>query len=412
MSWINKIWGEEKERQFKGFILIFLSFIFSLAIILLFVLRRFGLGEELPLTPLFYLVSLVFISAMLALKAFFKSSLLIICFLFFEFFFGYGGLALSKIGIYGLRSFLPEENGENYAQFSFHPTLGAMPNPAFSNQSITHTSGGLRSTSTIFDPSLPHIAVFGGSTTYDIGVSSDENTWVSLLGDLLPEFTVSNNGVPGYSTAEHVIQSSFYADRAGSMPTCSIYYVGWNDIRNYGFTDLDPGYARFHMPSQYGNLRVRYSLNSLSPTLNIVSSFLLRGELPFPIKNGQLGKDVTLDDVLFKIVENNLRIISSINTDRGIKTIFIPQMLNRSNLVDETRVHGWLPFVYDSDVWPLQERFNIFLKDVSNSLGAEFVDPNIENFNPSDFIDSGHFSDIGAEKMSKIIAPYVRSICL
>ena len=346
---------------------------------------------------------------MLALKAFFKSSLLIICFLFFELFFGYGGLALSKIGIYGLRSFLPEKN---YAQFSFHPTLGAIPNPAFSNQSITHTSDGLRSTSSTFDPSLPHIAVFGGSTTYDIGVSSDENTWVSLLGDLLPEFTVSNNGVPGYSTVEHVIQSSFYADRAGSMPTCSIYYVGWNDIRNYGFTDLDPGYAHFHMPSQYGNLRVRYSPNSLSPTLNIVSSFFLRSELPFPIKNGQLGKDVTLDDVLFTIVENNLRIISSINTDRGIKTIFIPQMLNRSELVDETRVYGWLPFVYDSDVWPLQERFNISLKDVSNSLGAEFVDPNIENFNPSDFVDSGHFSDIGAEKMSEIIAPYVRSMCL
>ena len=92
MSWINKIWGEEKERQFKGFILIFLSFIFSLAIILLFVLRRFGLGEELPLTPLFYLVSLVFISAMLALKAFFKSSLLIICFFFLNFFSGMADL--------------------------------------------------------------------------------------------------------------------------------------------------------------------------------------------------------------------------------------------------------------------------------------------------------------------------------
>ena len=119
-----------------------------------------------------------------------------------------------------------------------------------------------------------------------------------------------------------------------------------------------------------------------------------------------------LDDVLFTIVDNNLRIISSINTDRGIKTIFIPQILNRSKLVDETRVYGWLPFVYDSDVWPLQERFNIFLKYVSNSLGAEFVDPNIENFNPSDFVDNGHFSDIGAKKMSEIIAPYVRSICL
>ncbi|MDC0634172.1 hypothetical protein OAP28_03580 [Planktomarina sp.] len=408
MSWINKAWGENKENQFKGFILVFLSTIFGLSIILLFSLRFFGMGEELPLSPLFYLAFLVIISANLALKAWFKSSLIIICFLFFELFFSYGGFALAKIGVGGVDSFMPDKKN---SQFSFHPTLGVIPNPAFGNQKIAHTSGGLRSTSKAFDSSLPHIAIFGGSTTYDIGVTSNENTWVSLLGELLPKSSVSNNGVPGYSTVEHVIQTSFYSDRAGAMPACSIYYIGWNDIRSYGFTELDPGYARFHMPSQYGNMRVRYMLNSFSPTLNIITAFLLRRELPFPTANGQLGKDVTHNDELFAIVDNNLRVISAINSSRGINTIFIPQMLNRAELVDDTQANGWLPFVYDADVWPLQERFNIFLESLANTLGDEFIDPNINTFNPSDFVDKGHFNNVGAEKMARNIAPYVRSVC-
>ena len=408
MSWISKIWGEDKENQFKGFILFFLSIIFGVSIIILFTLRFFEMGEKLPLNPMFYFTFLVVISGILALKSRFKSSLILIFILFFELFFAYGGFALAKIGVNGFRSFLPEKN---YSQYLFHPTLGALPNPTFSNQAISHTSYGLRSSSKAFNSSLPHIAVFGGSTTYDIGVTSNEKTWVSMLGKILTEFSISNNGVPGYSTVEHVIQTSFYADRAGTMPVCSIYYIGWNDIRNFGFNELDSGYAHFHMLSQYGNLRIRYSFNSLSPTLNMISAFILRNELPFPIKSGNLGKDITLDDPLFEIVENNLSAISAINSSRGIKTIFIPQMLDRSRLTDKKQVYGWLPFVYDTDVWPLQERFNLFLQNMAADLGDDFIDLNINNFTSSDFADIGHFNDIGAEKMSQIVAPYAKSIC-
>ena len=62
MSWISKIWGEDKENQFKGFILFFLSIIFGVSIIILFTLRFFEMGEKLPLNPMFYFTFLVVIS--------------------------------------------------------------------------------------------------------------------------------------------------------------------------------------------------------------------------------------------------------------------------------------------------------------------------------------------------------------
>ena len=408
MSWIKNIWGENKENQFKGFTLFFLSIAFVFVIIILFVLRLWGLGDNLPLSSLVYLLFLGLCSCLFALKIWFRLSLLVSCFLFFELIFGYGGLVLAKVGVNGLRSFLPETN---HNQFVFHPTLAAIPNPTFSNQSISHTPEGLRSTATKFNLSLPHIAVFGGSTTYDLGVTSNNKTWVSVLNETLDGFSLSNNGVPGYSTAEHVVQTAFYANRAGAMPVCSIYYIGWNDIRNFGFNELDSGYSRFHMLSQYGNLRVRYSLNSLSPTINLLSSFVLRSELPFPSKRGQLGKDVTLEDRMFEIAENNLRAISALNRSRGIKTVFIPQMLNREELTDSTRAYGWLPFVYDADVWPLQERFNVMVEELAGSLGDYYIDPDINSFISSDFADNGHFNDVGAAKMAASIAKHVETVC-
>lgn len=41
---------------------------------------------------------------------------------------------------------------------------------------------------------------------------------------------VLNRGVPGYSAAEHVIQTAFYERTHGVSPRCSIYYTGWNDL--------------------------------------------------------------------------------------------------------------------------------------------------------------------------------------
>ncbi len=118
---------------------------------------------------------------------------------------------------------------------------------------ISHTSEGTRGR----DPA-PHaldgrsvVATFGGSTTYDIG-NGEGDTWSERLGEALgpQRVFVVNHGVPGYSTAEHLIQTAFYQTKFGKPPHCAIYYVGWNDLRNAHIPNLDPGYADFALPSQ------------------------------------------------------------------------------------------------------------------------------------------------------------------
>ena len=125
------------------------------------------------------------------------------------------------------------------------------------------------------------IALFGGSTTYDVGAGEGE-TWGDRLEEMLgpDRIAVINHGMLGYSTAEHVIQTAFYERTHGVPPRCSIYYIGWNDLRNSHVRNLDPGYADFHLPGQIDNLearRLRQSYVSFSPLLMIARYLLVLG---------------------------------------------------------------------------------------------------------------------------------------
>ena len=330
---------------------------------------------------------------------------------------GYGGITLNKLGMdVGFQSFLPKKTHD---QFEFHPLLAAVPSPNFSLRSSTHYSyshskSKIRNGALPFDKNKPHIAVFGGSTTYDTRVSNDASTWVSLLDEQLTSYTVSNNGVPGYSSVEHVIQTAFYEDRAGTSPVCSLYYLGWNDIRNFGFDNLDSGYAEYHMLSQYGNLRIRYSANTLSPLINLLATYIFRNEIPFPEINSSNYEneiDIHSNDKMFEVADRNIELISAINKTRGIKTVLIAQILNRSQLLDQTSGYGWLPFVVDADVWPLQHRFNLFLEQKAQELNIGFIYPNIHEFSEVDFADNGHFNNNGTKKFANLISKDVAYLC-
>ena len=402
MSWIEKIWGNNKESQFKGFLSLIAALLLGFIVIFLIILRQFDLGEEWLISTLIYLFILSVTSAILSLKQYYRLSLIVLMALTIDLAIGYGPLVVHKLGF---KSVIHPSLPVGYkSQFEFHPTLAAVPTKKYHTNTITHSEHGIRNNGSVFDPEKPHIAVFGGSTTYDIGVSNDAATWVSRLNDLNPQYTFSNNGVPGYSSSEHVIQTAFYEERAGSVPVCSLYYVGWNDIRNFGFDRLDNGYADFHLLSQYGNLTVRFTANTPSPTLNILTSYIFRRELPFPQKKGSRGKDIKSDDDLFRVFGRNMRVIDSINRMRGIKTVFIGQVLNRERLLSKDRAYGWLPNVYDFDVWPLQNRFNLFTEELSRKLGVGYIHPDINLFHDDDFADNGHFSDKGARIFGQLVS--------
>ena len=334
---------------------------------------------------------------------------------------GLGSRVLIRAG-YVVPALLPPVAAEPH-RFQWHASLQAVPIPSLRATSptglaISHTSEGTRG----HDPApgaldtRTVVATFGGSTTYDIG-AGEGDTWSDRLGEALgrDRAFVVNHGVPGYSTVEHLIQTAFYQTKFGKPPRCTIYYVGWNDLRNAHIPNLDPGYADFHLPSQVDSLKVRRiggSHVTISPLLTVLARIVgadvdtVRYSVdPYSREPGS-GSDAALE----ALYERNIRSISAINRARGIATIWVGQLLNRDRLQGDGR-YGWLPLVRDRDLWPLQQRFNAILVRTALALGDVYVEIPPDSFTGADFVDNGHFSAKGARRFAERLAPAVREAC-
>jgi hypothetical protein len=331
---------------------------------------------------------------------------------------GAGSLWLRNAG-WAHHSILPY-NYNTEARFEWHPLLQGVPIPSISvdvvGKRASHSSEGTRGRDHV--PSelarKSVVAVFGGSATYDISVG-DDDTWASQLEHLLgpDEFAVINHGVPGYSTVEHVVQTAFYADAFDTRPACALYYIGWNDIRSAHIEDLDPAYARYHLRTMVDGLQVRRFGNayrSISPFFTLVARFV-SGQME-TIRPPELrgtprsGSDPELEALYLR----NVRSISMINRGRGIRSIWVGQILNVAELTDE-RIYGWLPFVRNKDVWPLLAHFNDRLRAAAAELGDLYIDVQPEDFTPEDFRDNGHFLETGSLKLAHLLAPEVARLC-
>ncbi len=314
------------------------------------------------------------------------------------------------------------DNATSAQRFRWHILLQATPVPSLAvvtanRKSFEHSTDGTRGrTWTPQDlASRKVIAVFGGSSTYDIGVSEGE-TWSDRLEQALGASNVAviNHGVPGYSTVEHIIQTAFYQNKFGMPPVCAVYYVGWNDIRNAHFRNLDQAYADFHLPSQVDSLRTRRlggAHVSISPALTVLGQFVsaLADTVQYSWTLSGEVKSST-DPALEAMFVRNVRTISAINRERGVKTVWIGQLVNRDRLKGDG-MYGWLPYVRDRDVWTLQSRFNALLRDTARDLSDIHVDADIHAFGANDFVDQGHFSAPGAIKFASRVAPAIREAC-
>ena len=321
----------------------------------------------------------------------------------------------------GITTRLLPQNVTDPVRFTWHALLQVVPIPSLDlvtggGIKLHHTSQGTRGREPtereLADRTV--IALFGGSSTYDVGVS-DGDTWAERLQQALGDrFLVINNGVPGYSTVENLVQTAFYQDKFGKRPRCAIYYVGWNDIRNAHIDNLDSGYADFHLPSQVDTLQVRRfggAKITFSPLLTllarVVSALVETVQYSWTLSGTvKPGSDPAVEADF----ERNVRAISAINRERGVRTLWIGQLLNRARLLGDGQ-YGWLPYVKDKDVWPLQARFNEILARTAQLLGDPMIPAPIEAFGTADFTDQGHFSVAGARKFAGYVAPVVAREC-
>lgn len=336
-----------------------------------------------------------------------------------DFTWGVGSWAMAPSGS---PSLLPPARSEP-PRFRWHPLLQAVPVPGLAvtsgtGLSIRHSSEGTRGRDPEPADLASHgvVATFGGSATYDIG-NGQGDTWPERLAEAVKgdRLLVINHGVPGYTTAEHLVQTAFYADRFGKTPRCAVYFVGWNDLRNAHIPDLDPGYADFHLPSQVDSLQVRHiggSTVTISPLLTVLGRLIGRetDTVRYAKDPYALAPASGPDPALVAIFERNIRSISAINRGRGTATIWVGQVVNPARLKGDG-LYGWLPRVRDRDVWPMLQQFNAALERAARDLGDTYVAIPLAAFGNADFVDQGHFSAAGARRFADILALRVRDAC-
>ncbi|MBD1140454.1 SGNH/GDSL hydrolase family protein [Pelagibacterales bacterium SAG-MED38] len=402
MNLFELFFGKGEEKYISAIIFIFWIPSFLLIIALLY-LRTYGVGIYVSLSFYIYLILLSILLIVFLKRK--NISIFLVFLISLELLFGISPKALDIMNLVTIKTYLPKNN---LNQFIFHPTLMGIPNPEFRSKKFNHSDNGIRINKNQFDANKPHIAIFGGSSAYDVGLS-DQNTWISVLDEQIEDYSISNNGVPGYSIVEHLIQTTFYLDRAGTKPFCAIYYFGTNDIRNYGLKRIDDGYSDFHLLSQYGNLNVRYTPNTPSPVFNLILTYLGRNELPFPnINEEHYGSK---NNEHFEIISSHLNSIISLNSGRDIKTVFIGQILNKKLIENSKESIDWLPFIEGKDVWNIQYEFNNKVMTFVKGKNALYFSPEIESFDETDFLDFAHFSEDGAKKFVSLIKDEVINSC-
>ena len=258
------------------------------------------------------------------------------------------------------------------------------------------------------------IAVLGGSTTFGTGVTDTETFPAHLQSILGDRYTVLNYGVPGYSTAEAIIQLALVLPE--HRPDIVILYEGWNDIRNYHYPGVEGDYYS-HGMMQYENLAlpvVREPLTlyahlaQVSATIRFAQKFKAlfadRRESP---PTGSEGSHRTPDPNVDAIYLRNLKTLKMLSRNLGARVLFVPQVLNLSEFRGKTGSRKWSPHIVDDAMPALLKQFNSQMMDACQphetdcSVLREVL---TEKWVPQDFIDDGHFSAQGGAKFARLIA--------
>lgn len=303
---------------------------------------------------------------------------------------------------------------EEPPMFEPHPYLVGAPIPGISRTkrgaTISHNSWAMRGAdfSQEKGPGVFRIVTVGGSSTYNTGVS-DSETWQTHLAELLgPQVEVLNLGVPGYSSAEHLIQTALQlSDLSADMV---IYYVGWNDVRNTNVARLRADYSSFHGRGQYANLGIpltvwtgpRFAL----PLMIVQAGQGLGWVNDFhqfrPSDDGTISADV--DERALSLYVRNMRLVIALARAQEVPPIFVPQVLNYARWTRDEPT-WWIPFVPAKDVRALMTVYNDALRSVARETSVPYLaDVLSEDWSESDFLDEGHFSPVGQMRFARVLA--------
>lgn len=293
----------------------------------------------------------------------------------------------------------------NYGDlFKVHPYLaGSLKSNAIISKdvkTIKTTEYGTRITGAASnDKELIRVAILGGSTAFGTGVS-DEESWAYLLQKKLgKKYAVINYGVPGYSTAEAIVQMAMIVPEKN--PHIVLFYEGWNDIRNYHEKNTGSDYYG-HGIRQFTNLRISNYINKSKyydlKNIFIIAKFV--DKVAKRLKKKKIIKYKTFaepDKDIDRFYVRNLGTLKLLADKIKTTGIFIPQILNYELLKERKGASRWSRHIKNKDMPELMDRFNGLMADTCTEMKALCVHEELKkiSWNKKDFVDDGHFSRTG-----------------
>ncbi|MBI3782119.1 MAG: hypothetical protein HY270_01835 [Deltaproteobacteria bacterium] len=215
-----------------------------------------------------------------------------------------------------------------------------------------------------------------------------------------------NLGIPGYSTAENLIQTAFELPEL--HPSVALYYEGWNDVRSAHVPNLDPYYADFHgrlQPTNVGLAGPHGYYSALWYGCSVIAARLFASQ-PFS------PADSSIDVPALDLFDRNLRAIVAIDRGFQIEPVLIPQAANCAALRDVSFGTPWIPFVPEREQCAVLAAYNDRMLTIGRELGVTVVTAVAvpDAFSMDDFNDLVHFNQKGARKFSELVAPVVRQM--
>lgn len=294
----------------------------------------------------------------------------------------------------------------HHKTFEIHPYLAGRLKSSVkvkkNNKTITTTHYHTRWTGAEQDDhNLIRIAILGGSTVFGTGVT-DEDSWPALLqAKLGKQYAVINYGVPGYSTAENIIQMALIVPE--KRPHIVIYYEGWNDIRNYHEKELGSDYYG-HGMRQYGNLRIHNLWNTFA-------TVWLVDRIKKKIINPPESFDKP-DQFVDEIYIRNLNTLKFLSENIDAFPVFIPQVLNYASFYGKEGSREWTRHIKNEAMPTLMDKFNSHMNGLCSQGEQNCVVLNEvlkEKWVPHDFVDDGHLSRSGGLKFAEIVTQFIRN---
>lgn len=151
-----------------------------------------------------------------------------------------------------------EFEGDASVLYQDHPYLIVVPKPnaQLGEYMINNLGYRGKSLSITKEEGVFRIVCLGGSSTFSLGVPNEE-TWPQQLEDQLNSrflqtmrVEVINAGVPGYTTAESLINLNLRL--LDLQPDVIVIYHSYNDYKPNRFPDYEPDYSHWRRP--YGKV--------------------------------------------------------------------------------------------------------------------------------------------------------------